>query len=122
MKNNNWYRGYKEIKNVIHNDIGATKEEILEVFREVAKEEIKEIVCNNQTFIWKTLQEVIKTEMARAIDNHKYPKVNGHMWDYGYNGQGVTSFKDYVAGVMKEEIVNRMEEQFSVNVNIEKKD
>ncbi|WP_137743426.1 hypothetical protein [Robertmurraya siralis] len=121
MENNNWHKGYKEVKNTIHNDIGVTKEEILEVFRQVAKDEIKEIVCENQAFIWNTLQEVIRHEMLKAIQDHKYPKVTGNMWNYGYNGQGVTSFQDYVSGVMKEEIAKRMEEQFDVSVNINKK-
>jgi hypothetical protein len=119
---NNWHKGYQEVKNVIHNDIGVTKEEILEVFRQVAKDEIKEIVCENQVFIWDTLREVIRQEMINAVATHRYPKVNGHMWMYGHNGKGENSFKDYIAGVMKEEIVKQMEEQFEVNINVERKE
>lgn len=121
MSKENWHKGYKETKNIIHNDIGATKDEILEVFRQVARDEIGKLISENRAFIYSALCNVIEHEMTMAIQEHKYPKVTGHMWNYGYNGQGAASFKDYVAGVMKEQIVKRMEEQFEVNVDIEKK-
>lgn len=118
MSNENWQKGYKEVKNVIHNEIGLTKEEIKDVFREVAKEEIKQLVEANHPFIFSTMKEVIQAEMQSAVSEHRYPKVNGNMIFYGKNGQGENSFKDYVSGVMKEEIVRKLEDQFSVDINI----
>ena len=122
MSKNNWHKGYQEVKNVIHNDIGVTKEEILEVFRQVAKDEIKEIISDNQKFIWNVLSDIIQSEMIKAVEDHRYPEINGNTIFYrGSNGRGIDSFKDYVAGVMKEEVLKSMKEQFSVNVDIEKK-
>lgn len=121
MSKETWHKGYQEVKNVIHNDIGITKEEILDVFRQVARDEIEKLISENSGFIYAALTNVIEREMLKAIQEHKYPKVSGHMWDFGYYGQGKVPFKDYVSGVMKEEIIRRMEEQFIVNVNIDKK-
>lgn len=121
MSNENWQKGYKEIKNVIHNDIGLTKEEIKDVFREIAKEEIQGIVENNKPFIYATIKEVIESQMISAVSEHRYPKIHGNLHVYGNHGRGQNSFKDYISGVMKEEILNRLDEQFTVNVDIDKK-
>jgi len=122
MSKEQWHKGYKEVKNVIHNDIGITKEEILKVFRQIAKDEVHKIVSDNRAFIYTTLKDVIKSEMAEAIHNHKYPKVSGSVWHYGYNGNGSEEFKSYVSGVMKEEIVKELREQFDISLDIAKKD
>jgi hypothetical protein len=58
--------------------------------------------------------------MLNAINENKYPKVNGNVWNYGRGG-GIVNFKNYVSGVMKEEIIKRMEEQFEIDINIDKK-
>lgn len=121
MENNNWHKGYKEVKNTIHNEIGITKEEILEVFRQVAKDEIQKIVSEKRTFIYESIREVIRDEMIDAVSEHKYPKIRGNVWDYGYNGRGENSFKNFVSGVMKEEIVNSLREQFELDLDIKKK-
>jgi hypothetical protein len=115
-----WHKGYQEVRNVIHNEMGVTKEEILEIFKQVAKDEIQKIVSEKSTFIRESIREVIRQEMINSVSEHKYPKVNGHMWIYGSRG-GENSFKDYVAGVMKEEIINRLEQQFDVSLNIDLK-
>jgi len=122
MSKENWHKGYKEIKNAIHNDIGVTKEEVLDVFRQVAKDEIQQIVSDSKPFIYNTIREVIKHEMIDAINEHRYPEINGRTWIYGRNDNGKNKFKDYIAGVMKEEIVNRLKDQFEVNLNINKKE
>lgn len=121
MSHEAWHKGYKEVKNVIHNDVGVTKEEILEVFRQVAKDEIQKIISEKRTFIYESIREVIRHEMIDAVNEHRYPKINGHVWNYGYNGRGENSFKDFIAGVMKEEIVNSLGKQFDLNLDIEKK-
>lgn len=121
MPNN--HGNYKETKNVIHNDIGVTKEEILDVFRQVAQDEITKLVSDNQQFIYETLKSVIKDEMIDAIQDHRYPQINGHMTYFrGSNGRGIDSFKDYVAGTMKAELIKEMKEQFSINLDIDKKE
>lgn len=118
-----WQKGYHEIKNIIHNDIGVTKEDIREVFRQIAKDEIEKILSEKRAFIHQTIKEVIREEMINAIQDHRYPQISGSTIFYrGNNGSGIDSFKDYVSGVMKEEIIKQMREQFSINLDINKKD
>lgn len=121
MSNEHWHKGYKEVKNTIHNEMGINKEEILEVFRQVAKDEIKKIVSEKNDFIKLSIREIIQNEMVKAIQDHKYPKVTSHLWNYGYNGQGSEPFKSYVAGVLKEEIMKILENQFDVDLDIKRK-
>lgn len=122
MSFENWQKGYHEVKNIIHNEIGVTKEDIREVFRQIAKDEIQKIVSEKRKFIYETIQDVIRQEMIDSIEDHRYPQISGNMNFYrGSNGKGIDSFKDYVSGVMKEEIVKQMREQFSINLDIDKK-
>lgn len=121
MSEKSWHKGYKEVKNVIHNDMGVTKEEVLEVFRQVAKDEIQKQVFENKAFIHQCIKDVIRQEMMQAIEDHRYPQVTRNVFHYGKNG-GENNFKDYVSGVMKEAIVNELREQFEVNLNIHKKE
>lgn len=118
MASNNWQKGYKEVKNVIHNEMGITKEEILSIFSEIAKREVQKIVTENRTFIYEVIKEIIREEMANAIKDHKYPKVGINIWDYSNEN----AFKDYVVGVIKEEIVNMLRKQFEVELDIKKKE
>ncbi|MED1863373.1 hypothetical protein P4V41_07875 [Fictibacillus nanhaiensis] len=121
MSKENWQKGYKEVKNVIHNDIGLTKEEINDVFRKIAKEEIGNLVSLKSDFIYLVLRQVIREEMVKAVSEHRYPRVSGNMFSYGMNGKGENSFKDYISGVMKEEITNELRKQFDISLNIDKK-
>jgi len=118
MGKENWQKGYKEVRNIIHNEVGVTKEEVLAVFRQVAKDEIHSLVADNSPFIRQCIREVIRNEMVIAVNSHKYPKVNRSMWNYSADN----TFKDYIAGVMKEEITNNLHEQFDLSVNIQKRD
>lgn len=117
MPKEDWQVGYIETKNFIHNEIGMSKEELKEVFRKIAKEEIKQIIVDNRPFIFATMKDVIRNEMIAAVSEHRYPKISGNMHIYGSNGGG-DSFKDYISGVMKEEIVNELRKQFSIDVNV----
>ena len=121
MSEKSWHKGYKEVKNVVHNDMGVTKEEVLEVFRQVAKDEIQKQVLENKAFIHQCIRDVIRQEMVQAVKDHKYPQVVGNVVHYGRN-DGENNFKDYVSGVMKEEIVKELREQFELNLNIHKKE
>lgn len=117
-----WQKGYHEVKNIIHNEIGVTKEEIREVFRQIAKDEIKKLLSEKRPFIMECVREVVREEMISAVYDHRYPKISGNFRSYGYNGSGVSDFKDYFSGVMKEEISNMLKEQFEIKLNIDKKD
>lgn len=113
----NWHKGYKEVKNVIHNDIGATKEEILEVFRQVVKDEIGEIISNKKEFIQESIREAVRYEMVKVAEKSNYPKMTNGMWFYNGNN----SFSKFIAEVMKEEITKAFSEQFDIKLNIDKK-
>lgn len=126
-KESSWYKGYKEVKNVIHNDIGITKGEILDIIKKMVKEEISDIITEKGDYIYASIQEIIRneirSEMINAITDHKYPKVTGSTWFYGgRDGRGENSFKDYISGVMKEEISNLLRSQFEVKLDINMKD
>ena len=121
MSKDAWHKGYQEVKNVIHNDIGVTKEEILEVFRQIAKDEVKKIVEESKPFVYTTIKEVIRNEMINAVEDHRYPEIAESTRIFGYMGKGNNSFKDYISGVMKEEIIRELRIQFDFNLNIEKK-
>lgn len=117
----NWHKGYKETKNVIHNEMGITKEAIKDIFRDIAKEEIKDLVLNNKPFLKEVMREVIQEEMFASVKEHRYPKIQGNMHIYTQKG-GDADFKDYVSGVMKEEIVRNLAKQFTLNIDITKND
>jgi hypothetical protein len=59
--------------------------------------------------------------MDKVVYEHKYPKVMGTTWYYGRSMSGETHFKDFVSGVMKEEIVDNLRKQFEIDLNIERK-
>lgn len=118
MSQENWHRGYQEVRNVIHNEMGITKEEILEIFRQIAKDELQKIVSEKSSFIYQTIREVIRDEMIHAVKDHRYPKIKGDFLFY----TNKNSFEDYVAGVMKEEIIDYLKEQFELKVNIKNKE
>ncbi|WP_025909286.1 hypothetical protein [Priestia flexa] len=117
MSKENWHKGYKEVKNVIHNDIGVTKEEVLDIFRQIAKDEIQQIVSDNKPFIYECIRGVVRSEMTNAVSDHSYPRIRKNIW--GYTNEN--SFKDFLTGVMKEEIVDSLRDQFEINLNIDKK-
>lgn len=121
MTKPNWQRGYKEVKNAIHNEVGMTKEELTDIFREIAREEVKKIVLDNEAFIkdtmHTTMKEIIRSEMISAISKENYSHVAK---DTGMFGRSYTnSFQSYVACIMKDEILKRMDEQFSVGLTIQ---
>lgn len=121
MSHETWHKGYKEVKNVIHNEMGVTKEEILEIFRQVAKNEIQKIVFEKSDFIYQSIREsireIVRNEMVNAVNDHKYPKIRKNFWNYTNDN----SFKDFITGVMKEEIVDSLREQFELHFDIKKK-
>jgi hypothetical protein len=117
MSFENWQKGYHEVKNVIHNEVGVTRQDILDVFRKIAKEELQKIVHEKNALIKDSIREVIREEMIKVVEGHDYPKVRKSIWNYG----GENSFKDYITGVMQKEIMDKMYEQFDFNLDIHKK-
>ncbi|MGV4321180.1 hypothetical protein [Bacillus mojavensis] len=118
MSKEDWHKGYKEVKNVIHNDIGVTKNEILEVFRQVAKDEIDQIISGKSSFIKESIREAVRCEMVKVVEQNNYPKMTNGLWLYN----GDNTFPKFIAEVIKEEITNALSEQFDIRLNIDKKD
>jgi len=114
MPNETWNKGYKEVKNVIHNEIGITKEEILDVFRHIAKDEVRKILSENRSTLHEIFREVVLQELIKSVQEHRYPKVSRNVWNYTEKH----AFEDYLSGVLKEEIIEMLRSEFQVNLQI----
>lgn len=114
-------KNYNEVKNLIHNEIGLSKDEITKVFEKIAKDEIEKVVREDKNFIKECIREIIKEEMFNAVNDKKYPsRVSQNIWDYG-RGDGKVKFNEYLSDVIKEEVIHQMQSQFDINININKK-
>lgn len=114
-------KNYNEVKNVIHNEFGLSKDEISKVFEKIAKDEIEKVVGGNKDFIKECIRDVIKEEMFKAVNDKKYPsRVSQNIWDYG-RGDGKVKFNEYLSDIIKEEVIKQLQSQFDVNININKK-
>lgn len=120
MSKENWEKGYKEVKNLVHNEIGLEKEEIINIFKKIAKEEVQKIVKEERNFIKDSLREVIKEEMMEATRFNHYPTVTGNMW--GYDRKKEHNFSDFIIDIMKNEVIENLRGQFDVNIEFNKKD
>lgn len=110
--------GYKEVKNLIHNEIGIDKESIMEVFMGIGQEEIRKIMDEERNFIKSNIRsvvkEIIKEEMTSVIKHENFPKVIGHTWHYYQdNGQ---DFKNFILDIMKKEIMDQLSDSFDINL------
>lgn len=92
---NKWKKGYKEVKNTIHNEIGLTKEEILDVIKGIVKEEVVSIAEKNTYFIQDCLKDVVRQQIQGSL---KYDKYN-HRWGFDFDAN--KSFREYVTEVIK---------------------
>lgn len=86
------------------------------MFRQIAKDEIQKIVTENKAFIYEAIREVIRQEMIKAVQGHHYPKIINNIWDY----TNENSFKDFISGMMKEEIIKTLREQFELEFDIKR--
>lgn len=116
-----WKKGYKEIKNLLHNELGIEKEELQDLLKHVALTEIKEIVGNDKELLYGLVKEAIdsmvKTEMIKVINKEGYPKITHHMNSY----LSSNDYNDYFASYMKTQIEEMLHESFKINFNIEMK-
>jgi Glu-tRNA(Gln) amidotransferase subunit E-like FAD-binding protein len=123
MSHEAWHKGHREVRNVIHNEMGVTKEEIQEIFRTIAKDEISKIMGEEREFIRNNirvlLKEVIKGEMLSVLDYENFPKVIGHTWHY-YQDKG-NDFKNFILNVMKTEIIDELRDCFDINLEFNTK-
>lgn len=113
-----WAIGYKELKNLIHNELGITRDDMNEIINKIVRDEITEAVGRNGHFIRTAIKEIIKEEMMLAIHNQKYPKSNRNLWSYNTEKN---DFNTFISEILKEEIVKLLKEQFDVSFDINKK-
>lgn len=109
---------YKEIRNIIHNEIGITKEDILNVIKEITQQEIQKYIEKNKGLINKDIKEIINHQMGIAVKNTNYPSVNNKI--RLFDDTNKTTFEDYLVGVMTENIIKEMKNNFKINVEVEK--
>lgn len=121
LKNSKWRIGYKEVKNLIHNELKITDSDIKDVIHKVLQNEVRELIGNNGEFIQSVVRQeirsLIKEEMIKAtVGNSKYPKRSLGMEFYDPNNPA--TFSDYVSGVIKEEVVKSIDKIFDVKFDI----
>ena len=60
---------YKEVKNHIHNTLGITKEDILQIIREQVQEEIRKLIVSNELEerIENSIRSHIHTVLGRGL-------------------------------------------------------
>ena len=114
-----WAVAYKEVKNLIHNDMSITKEDMHDIFREIAREEVAVAVGQNGEFIVQAMKDIVRDEMIVAIQAEGYPVVSRNI--HHYSQQERNPFHKYVSQIMKEEIIETMRQQFEVGVEIKPK-
>lgn len=112
-----WMRGYKEVKNFMHNELGITEAEVHEIIRKMVQEEVSEVVGQNGQFIRQTIKEIIREEMLFAINGEKYPRKIGSLLDYRNEFKG--DFSKFISDILKEEVLHMFRSQFDVGINIE---
>ena len=88
---------YRAIKNVIHNDLGITKEYINNVIQDTVKTEINKLI-NNESFI----TSLIKGEVLHSIYNE-----DSKTWHLIRDASGW--IKDEVTGTIVNEVKNKLE-------------
>lgn len=111
-----WHSGYQETRNLIHNEMGITKESMQDIFREIAREEIRSILGQNGEFIRASMRNVMREEMIKAVNEGKYPHVDSSTHYFDRNNPNY--FQKFISGVMKEELLDLMRSQFDVGLQI----
>lgn len=95
------------------------KDEIRAIIHQIAQEEILKFVDEHESFIQKTIKEVIREEMILAIHDGQYPQVTGTT--YYYDRKNPNHFNGFVSGILKQEIVTMLRDQFEVGVKVDLK-
>ncbi|MFP3751197.1 hypothetical protein [Bacillus altitudinis] len=111
---NKWKKGYKEVKNTIHNEIGLTKEEILDVIKGIVKEEVSNTIEKNTDFIRSCLRGVIRERIWDSLDYNAYKRG----FDFDINN----TFREYVAKVIKDEVFKELKENFVIDIDVKRND
>lgn len=112
-----WQKGYKEVKNYLHNELGITREEMQEIIIKIVREEVHQTIGQNGEFIKTATREIIRQEMMAAF-NDKYPSLHKNMYFYPEKDE----FKKFISNVIKEEILDTLRDRFNLQFNLELKE
>lgn len=63
------HASYKEVKNLVHNEIGITKEDIREIIREAVRIEAQAVVAGRGQYINKCIGEWVLKEIRSGLSN-----------------------------------------------------
>jgi hypothetical protein len=119
-QNENWTVGYQEVKNLIHNEMGITKDHMNVVIEKIVREQVGEVVGNSRQFIRQSIKEVIREEMENALLNEHYPEMRRNTYFHDKNARN--PFNKFVSQIMKEEIIEMLRTQFDVGLEIKHKE
>ncbi|WP_144498177.1 hypothetical protein [Bacillus pumilus] len=111
---NKWKKGYKEVKNTIHNDIGLTKDEILDVIKGIVREEVANTIEKNHDFIQSCLRGVIREQIWDSLNHNKYKRG----FDFDINN----TFREYMTKLIKDEVFKELKENFVIDIDVKGKD
>lgn len=114
-----WEVGYKEVKNLIHNELKMTKEQLDQAIAKLVQKEVADVVGKNHDLIRTSIREIIREEMMVAINSEQYPRVRGNIWDYTPHSQ--SSFRQFISDILKEEVIKQLRNEFEVGIQIQSK-
>lgn len=114
---------HKAVKNHIHNTVGVTKEEILDVIRQETRQELVKLVEKNESFLLESVsdlvRETVRREMLIALSREDFPNIKRSIPRIG-TGTGHT-FSDYITSVIKNTLMEEMRSSFDVKLVLESK-
>lgn len=113
----------KAVKNHIHNTVGVTKEEILDVIRQETRQELVKLVEKNESFLLESVsdlvRETVRREMLIALSREDFPNLKRSI---SHIGTGTDhTFSDYITSVIKNTLMDEMRSSFDVKLVLESK-
>jgi hypothetical protein len=108
----NEHRNYKEFKNLIHNELGITKEEIRELIKEAVTNEVSWLVNDRRDYIDGRIDVYIGVHIKSLID--KALTTNRGLFRHD-------SIQDNVKSALKNEITKTLLSDLEISFDIKKK-
>lgn len=107
------HRNYKEFKNILHNELGVTREEIRDLIKETIKNEIDWLINDRRDAINEHINASVSRHMKKLIED-------GITTQHGlWKNDGI---RDSVKRALKDEIVNTLFSDIEISFDIKKKD
>lgn len=125
MEDKRIHASYKETKNLIHNELGITKEEILDIIKleisNAVREEINKVLGEEgekiKSNIYPAMKDIVEKNMLEAITAKNYPKVLDGV--YFYDNYKDHTFENFIIDAMKKELVDKLFDKFNVSLKVE---